>query len=599
MLYLFLSLAFSQPPALSRLPNPNDAVAMALADARTLRPEDRLFTRYVWVRSGNDLDGKVASFVLNMLSRGSQIVRPLGIGTGKMLVLRCDLRAYAPQINDLNEWTKLWEQLQFDPAFSLLITRGILKQLAPDAIKGKGFVVGDAQVFVETEPYIENGETYHGRWEKKRVDGLRDIVLKDLQDVDLIRVPGQFLDRSQWDGLSQLLNTASPIVSDGYFIGRTASTIRDKGLFSVVYGGLYYELGGIRRNAQKGTDEDNLLEQLGVGNVAKGITAKEIFSKLRSDQRVAIFRSQVTGSPRQMEFFRTLSGRLDLASGLISFTHDLKNQNVDIDTHPIANLLAFRDDAREVIAEKSNGLHLYAAFNGQGALQDEVPFDVASDHTIPAPHTRRLQPAISCISCHEADGSDGWKKAENDVMRLIQRKGKLDIFGDTSQAANTVPDTLDRLAGLYQGDPERALSRGRDDYAAAVLKATGTWPSQKGQADAVKLAAERTVGLWRSYYYGLVTPARALQELGIEVGPGADATKILNELLEPDLRATVTVPEIGTKIVAEDPRLAALKNGIAISRFDWDLSQSFAADRVRQKLSKLSKTKPVKQGTTK
>jgi hypothetical protein len=547
----------------------NDAMALISYDLRTLPPQDRIFQRFVWCPSGQTDDVKVLSFTLNTISRGSVIIRPTPLGRGKLLVARVDLRVYAPRAKDLNEWLRLWEEFQFDPALSLLITKGTLnlvQQSFPEW-RGRGLVT----------------RTEEGR-RRTRVE---TVSVADLKDVELIRIPDPSLDVGLLAEVVGMTDSQSPLVSADYFIYRALSTIQDAGVFKEIYGGLYYEFCGIPEKSKKGTDLDNLLEQLGVGNVAQGVTAKVVFEKLRSDQRAAIFRSNVTGNPRQMEFFPTLAVRPDKGQGLATFTHDLKQQSIDIDTHPVANLLDFKADASEGIFETTTGLHRYVLYDGAGKLQREVPPDVANDSTIPPPHHQRLQPAISCISCHEGDGqSDGWKRVTNDVNRLVG-KGRADIFGDLSRKNDTISDTLDRLAGLYAGDPERALQRGRDSYASAVLRATGPWKeSEKGQTDAVTISAKRTVGNWRRFAYDLVDAQHALTEIGVEVADAADAVKVINELLMPDTRAAVNVPFVGV-VVPEDPRTAALKAGIGVTRWDWGFASAFARERVRHNLAQV------------
>lgn len=585
----------SKEVVLKFLPNPIDAYMVALLDLRAQSVTDQPFFRYVWIENGDVERAKVQSMILNMVGRGTTILRPEPLGKDKLLVLRIDLRHYAPKVNDLSEWITLWEDLQFDPRFNLLITKGILTALISSSPhwKGKGWIRRKAWIKKVVSPYVfSDGQTYDYKWQQWQSSKLESFSFADLKtdikDIELIRISAPYIDLSVRSELEHLTNSQAPLVTDSYLTYRLTSTIQDKGVYADIYGGRYYQFAGIRKGAKKGTDEDVLLEQLGVGNVEKGITAKKIFEQLRSDQRVAVFRSSVTGMPRQMEFFRTLTGRLDIASGLISFSHDLKHQNIDIDTHPIMNLLDFKDEAREVIWERQNGLHGYALFNGKGELQDEVPPDIANDHTIPAPHPKRLQGAISCISCHEADGSDGWKRVTNDVKTLVK---KTDIFGDVGRKNDAISDTLDRLAGLYQGDPERALQRSRDDYALATLKATGPWKESKAQTDVVKITARKLVKIWRDYWYDMVDAHKALLELGIETDTKS-SLQVLNNLLKPDLRAVVPIPEVGQLLVPEDPRIAALRAGLSISRSDWDLVYSFAADRAKIALTQLRKEGP-------
>lgn len=588
-----------QPAAVAkieRLPLPADAHALALTDLRTLPPGDQPFIRYLWVRDGLDETAQALSLAVNQLSRANTIIRPVPLRAGKVLLQRLDLRHYAPRAPDLAAWLQLWEDFQLDPVFSLLLTRDSLKFVLlrfPDW-KGRGYLAGTRRQLVDCEPYThpEDGRVYRRRWEAQRVRGVQTLLLQELQDVELIRLPSSQLDLAAYGELAQRTASEAPVVSHGYFVYRTLSAIEDQGLYALLYGGRYYQFAGIRKGAKQGTDEDALLEDLGVGSVKDGLTARQLFERLRSDQRAAIFRSGVTGRPRQMEFFRTLAGRVDQGSGLISITHDLRDQDIDVGTHPIANLLAFKDFAREVIFQRPNNLHGYALFNAAGKLQVEVPPDVAKDHTIPAPFTAKLQPAISCISCHEAEGSDGWKPVANSVQALVGIKTKADIFGDLTQLDKTIPDTIDRLAGLYGGDPEKALQRGREEYSAAVLRATGPFrESAKGQTDVVKLAGGRLVKIWRNYWYDLVSPQHALEELGVRVVEPRDAQAVLGYLLQPVPETAVPVPAAGVIILPEDFRALALKAGLSINRSDWDLVREFAAYRVTRSLTALAKEK--------
>ena len=54
-------------------------------------------------------------------------------------------------------------------------------------------------------------------------------------------------------------------------------------------------------------------------------------------------------------------------------THDVNNQEIDLDNDPLANLIDFVDSAREVFSTKRNGLQEGTLFNGQGALQEVAP----------------------------------------------------------------------------------------------------------------------------------------------------------------------------------------------------------------------------------
>lgn len=582
------------------LPNPNDALALALLDIKSRSPGDRPFTRYVWVDSGEAEDAKAVSLVLNQFGRGTLILRPEPIGRDKLILLRVDLRAYGPRQRDLEDLLYIWEEFQFDPRFNQLLTKGALKAVLeqrPEA-KGRGAVCRWNDVKVKRSPYTWKGQTYDWVWGRKRVTKVETFtfgdLLKELKDIELIRFPSPALDLKQRAELEELTGSEAPLVAAPYFLYRATSTIKDKGVYAVIYGGLYYELAGIPRSKdqKKATDEDLLFEELGVGNVKGGLTAKKVFERLRSDMKVGMFRSQVSGSARQVDMFPILVGRLDQSSRFASVTHDLQAEDIDIDVHPVANLLDFKDAAREVIYTRPNGLHGYVLFNGEGKLQEAAPSKVVRDFSIPSPHRNDLQGSIGCISCHESGWqwpkSDGWISATNDVKKMLGRRGDLDVFGDVGRRNDAIADTLDRIAGLYQGDFERPFMRGRDDYSAAVLRATGPWKESKGQTDVVKFAATRVVKVWRDYWYKMVTPHSALAQLGVDCNE-KDATDLFAKLVGPDTRAAVPVAEVGDVIIPEDPRIGALRMGIPVSRQDFDLTYAFIAERARFSLAKLQK----------
>jgi len=623
-------------------PSPADAVALADADSQSLGT-DAPFFRYIWIEDSDIETLKAMSLAINYTSQASVIVRPTPVIVGETMLLRVDLRNYAPKPEQLEQFLKFWEDYQNDPKFSILITKAILANLKfPDdkvpvvkvkkkvekkVLKSKGEDKVEWRTELRENVYHPGGDyTYPddtGRVSKNVPAGTYKVELKfkkvtpgepvyevivveefvevkitDIKDVNLIRIPGQHIDLTRYDTLVGRLRTAAPVVSHSYWMCRHLATFKGKGVFAELYGGRYYEFMLYRRDG-KGTDEDRILEDFGIGNIEAGVTAEKLFDKLRSDQRFAIFKSKVTSKPRRGDFFRSPSGRE--GTGLISITHDLVDEDVDIDVHPIMNLLKFQDAGREGIGEAANGLHKFWITNGQGVLQDAAPQNLVEDSEIPAPYTRRLQCAISCIRCHGIGRADGWKVAENDVKKLLKinpMKLGVDVFGDTTNKGVTTTDTNDRIAGLYAGDPEnRVFPRGRDDYAAAVLKATGPWKGSKDQVDVVTLASARLSKVWADRNYQMVTPQTALKELGISprspkilgawmgTEEDTDSQKVLEALLPP------VVEEGIYGIVPEDPRVAALRQGIPINRADWDLIYGFVAARVQKSLVALSKEK--------
>lgn len=535
------------------LPTENDVLDLAAKDITDIAPIDRQYMRYIWVTPDEPNFKETAqalSHTTNSISSASVISRPVPLGKDKLLVLRVDLRAYSDK--RINELVNVWEEFRFDPRFNLLLTKDTLK-FSENPPK---FPTRTKQKKVKVEPYVAvDGKTYDYKYVES------DEQSKD----DVVRVVGEHLDSNLIATLIDATRSQAPVVSHGYFVTRSLTTVKDTGLFKTLYGGLYYDLLGIKRGFPKGTDEDNLLEKLGVGNIAEGVTAEKIFDRLRSDQRVAVFRSNITGKPRRVDFFKTLASR-DSQSIYIT-TRDVKTQDIDIGQHPIMNLLKVKDAAREAIWEMPNGLLGYVIFSGEGALQDEVPPDVAADTTIPPPYGTRLQPAISCIRCHKT--TKGWQPVQNDAKKLL---GKLlDVFDDITK--KKPDDAVIRIAGLYAGNPEfKLLPRGRDDYSSSVLRATGPWEKSKDQTDVAERVSDKLRDIYARYNYKPIDASMALTDLGVSGVAQKDAPDHLKKLLPP-------VPIFADGVIQEDPRIGALMVGLSINRVDWDLVYAFAAAR--------------------
>jgi hypothetical protein len=516
----------------------------------------------VWIEGAAHEDMQAVSLTMNYFGLGAAPVRPLPLGQGKLMVVRIDLRQYAGRsAADLNRLIKTWEEFQFDPKFSLLITRDTLRFLDVPAPTVKKTV--QEKVLIDVKPFVQDGKTYNQRWETR--SKIVEVPFTEA-GVDVVRVPSEHIDVAAYELAVSLTQSQAPLVSHRYFVTRALSAIQDKGLYKTVYGGLYYELAGLRSGAKKGTDLDLLFEDLGIGNVDAGLTAEKLFDRLRSDQRTAVFKSGVTAKPRVTQIFPTL---LATEGGLFMLTLDVRDQDIDIGTHPLMNLLKQGGKpVHEGIWTKANGLHGFVLFDGDQKLAREVPPDVANDTTIPAPHTQRLEPAIGCIRCHAKER--GWRVLANDVPKLLA--GRLDIFGDAAGNGRQNSDVLDRLAGLYAGNVERSLlPRARDNYATAVLRATGPWKASKDQTDVVELASARLEKIVREYKYRPVDAGVALTELGYEFKPGEEL-KTLRTLLPP-------VRVVIDGVIPEDPRAAALLAGLSINRTDFDLIYSFLAAR--------------------
>lgn len=582
-------------PDILLLPKPADAVHLALADVQTIAPYDRCYQRFVWIQDGSIPAFRITSLTCNYVSRGSVIRQPVPLANYHLA--RIDIRWYAPRDADLHEWIKLWDEFAFDPTFNLLITKDSVDFAEKLAELTYDVVVEPAH---KTPIRIEyrvvdhpGGEYVYPDDSTRRHENLKaghytvDLQFGGLDQpavrrsvspkVDALRVNAPHLPQREMLELQHLTHSLAPIVESRYFLTRALSTIKDKGVFAQVWGGLYYDLRGIKKSKIKGaSDLDLFFEELGIGNIAAGLKQEQLFERLRSDQRMAIFRSDITGKPREVSSFHTPADREGGSWGAI--TGDIKDADVDIGDRSFANLLHPRRQAREAIFPTRTGLSIFALFNAAGELQDEVPPDVAVDATIPGPYTRRLQPAIGCIRCHGVDGSDGWKPLVNDVKRLIA--GRLDIFGDLSRGSKTFdPDTIDRLAGLYTGDFSKNLRRARDDVAEATLRATGSFDQATSQADIAKIAAQALTDQYADENYTLIDARRALRDAGLDVVPlkAVDVFKLLMEMPTPDPGG----------IYLEKPTIAFIAQGGSVLRADYALVQPEIVGRVQSNLGKV------------
>ena len=550
------------------------------------------------------------------------IYRPIPVAGGVLLRLNFRQQKWAPTAADLREWLTLWEELAFDPTFARLVTKDQLafsdiaikdlpKRKVTRAVVRKEIVTPAR----EREEWKLGVDWPGGRFvfpdDSGRViedlsPGKKDVrllfkvpaVTRDVLDtieeevvdknVDVIRLDPEHIDLRNLRPLQLLTGSRAPIVEHRYAKTRLLSTIKDKGVFKTVFGGLYYEFRGVKKAKDvlgkdtKATDLDLFFQTLGIGDIKGGESQEQLFDRLRSDQRVAVFRSGVTGKPRDVLMFQTPATKETISWGAI--TGDIKDAEIDIGDRAFANLLKPRRAAREALFPGANGFQIAALFNGEGALQDEVPPDVAVDSTIPPPHTRRLEAIIGCLRCHGTDGSDGWKPLTNDVKKLMAR-GKLDIFGDLA-GKRFNDDTIDRLVGLYQGDFSKNLRRARDDVAEVTLLATGPWKrGREDQTEVAKVAAQRLSEEYSEFNYDLVTPQTALRELGFDV-PQAHAVKVLQRLLLPDLNGADVAGD-GQLFFQEDVRLAGLLEDVSgVNRADFSLAYHGAMTRAKRTMER-------------
>lgn len=516
----------------TRVSLPKDAIAMAIADLGSIDEFSRQYTRYVWIPEPSIQNSAAVSFAINsVISRVTNIINPDILYEGRLL--RFDLRNYCPDPDDLTNILKVYERLSADPYFHIISSNYQIPAGAK-IIKNTSDPAGSTRFMLDGKMcFLNNNRLFflqNGRWIQQNVSSLNAPAF------------GSHVGLEQSTILLGMSKSQAVVCRYDYFLSKILTTLD---------GGLYYDLAGIKRSPTGKTAQESLLESLG--------SSESRVKTLKADQRAALFKSRVTGRPRRIDIFQGEGVAVSVGSGLITLTHDSKEGDVLAIQDPIRNLLEFQDAARELIAEKSNGLHIFALFNAKGDLQDSAPDNVVKDHTIPAPHTARLQCAISCIRCHGP--LEGYQPFENEVQKMLS--GLFDIYGDSSSNQN-VPETLSRLADLYSGDLNKVLRRGRDDYSDATVRATyGNF----NVSQVSSIIAE----IFESYNYKEVDAFIACKELGLAATQD-NAIKVFIDGVPPK---TALI----NGVIPEDPIIAALKSGLRVNRFQWELVYADAALR--------------------
>ena len=443
-------------------PTPQDWTGWAIADLFNIPELDRPFIRYLAIPGwGNEQWWPAANFMLNTSISHSRVIRnAVPIANGWML--RVNLRELVPQPDRLAKTIAVWDGLANKDPYNHI----------PDVnLDGKVVVIAPAippeQAELLASMTLSPGAVYRLDW----------FMGKALQT----------LNKGQYYEFRQVV------------LGNDSAASQDASAS-----------GEGRQKSANATSSP-----AGQTQVDKWLSDRGVFvattEKSGGERRAGMFRSGVTGKARRVDLFPSLAG------GLGSITRDIVDETEAADAHPIQSLLKFRDDGAEIIVALPNGLHDYVLANGKGEIIREAPPNLVHDTTIPAPHTKRLQPGLSCISCHCIDREDGWRAVTNDVKDLVE--SGLNVFGDFSDQNLTQEEAFDLLAGFYALDIEEAdfmLARARRDYSKAVAKC----------AAGVKFSAEKSIveqvgqlvtSIVHTYDYDLVTPQVAAREIGYQV----------------------------------------------------------------------------------
>lgn len=334
-------------------------------------------------------------------------------------------------------------------------------------------------------------------WSGMAVDDPYFHVPSDNTGVN-IAVVAPHLPQDQALALSGLQLAPGTIYRADWFIVLALSTIEDDK-------GRYYDMRQVELNPKAASGMDVWLSKRGV---FVGTS-----NALGGEKRAALLESLVTGKPRRVDVFGALTGPGHIGS----ITRDVTDGRINADNHPIRALLDFPDEGREIIVTMPNGMLDYLLANAKGEIIREAPPELVRDHTIPAPQTARLQPAISCIRCHGDEQSVGWKRVNNDVESILG--SELDIFADLGSGLSS-RQVRDKLASLYAAKkldhPDGYLGMARRIHAEAVAITARGVDFGKSKKGIVTLVAEQVSSIYEDYKWNKVTPQRAALELGYD-----------------------------------------------------------------------------------
>lgn len=519
-----------EPDEPEQVPTPYEAVKLAAADLETISPDAQGYQRYFLTYDRSKEFYGAFNYVLNScLSHASTLYRPPVIADGWLI--RVDIRRLWPRKEDYEALFPEFEKLaQIDPYFHVT-----------------GELVIQEKVLVNVPRYkASDGKFYTQKWDVKEV--------KKFGTEHALHLLGPDAEQAPIYALVKSCNSEAPILRADWFMYIVSSQDpRDNGK--------YYTFRRIKNSDPD--DEKKTAEVLWLAN--QGVNYDTI-QNIRSDQRLGIWRSRVTGSPRVIEYFFTSSTRPSIGPSAAFITRDWFVGKIDAKRHPIKNLLNYDHDGTEAMGFLPNGMISWVLFDSDGALVDIAPQELVTDRTVPAPYPTNLQPPISCWRCHYP--TDMWMPASNDILALSKGKLGLNFFDDESDK-ETPEDTLDRLTGLYAGEADEALRLVGNTHAKATFIVTGGMQ--------VTAVGTKISEVYNVYRYGPVTPRQACLELGWRVSD-AQALELFNQILPklPPNRFGVR-PEsvtIGTLRAWTD------KNQLNVNRDDWEQEYADAMLRV-------------------
>ena len=416
---------------------PAQAVAIATEHAKSIGPLQASQMFYLWSPSESDEEFTAVNFTLNTISSSPVDVRAAKLpGCGYVF----DWTTLARDADDANRVLHLLNLMCFDEG-----------------------------VFHESVGLVD----------RARLAGL----VVGTSDFVRCALPAQSLGVAGVAFQQATNRVTIPIISAPRFVSAALSSIEVQGVRP-----FYYEFRGIEAGR---TSLGDYLRSRGA--------SLESARELLAAEHALVRRSNITGKERAIVAWRSQGVRPSVGTGLVSLTMDHADESVQDETKSFArNLLLETGDGYELILETASGWHEFTLWDANLKLVAEAPPNLASDHTIPAPHTRRLQAAVSCIRCHGPD--EGWKQFQS----WLPESDRLSIVGDAS--GNFDPGNITELQSRYGGDLSLAFRLGRDSYASRIFAVT--------RQDDPANAHQAVANTYEKYIFAPVTAADVLAETG-------------------------------------------------------------------------------------
>ena len=362
---------------------------------------------------------------------------------------------------------------------------------------------------------VETVTAWLREWESlAAADPYSRIVTEVLDDGRIVRgvsVSGGWIEAAVGERLRAMTGSAAAVLDAAWFVRHAA-----------VAPGYY-------RFATLPASEDEFLERLGVSLAAANRAHGVLAATVRN--------SRVTGKPRRVQVAFGFYGSCWITADVAVHRPErdaARNPLSKVRTDQGQSVTVVERDAREFVAVGANGLPLFYVSNADGARQDTVDANIATDYSESADRFNRLiTPMLSCARCHEESGL----RSFDDYVAEQRRRGSL-VLLDPLQAR--------KVAELYR-EPvaQRRLRGDREGIDAAAIAATGVdWST----------GTAALAWLFREMVYGDVSPRQAARELGV-------AEEVL----------------AATLFGVHDPYVDDLRHGVSVSREAWYASFHLAA----------------------